>query len=157
MPMTKPSINQIAARRQAQEIAFGRRFGQRLEQSLDNLPAATTDRLAGARLAAMARKKPDAPLPVFAPALAASGRGRRGGDGNRGIFSFEPRSWFGRLSMALPLVILVAGLFGIYEGEQERRIDDLADIDAMVLSDELPLSAYLDHGFNAYLAKHAEE
>jgi hypothetical protein len=27
----------------------------------------------------------------------------------------------------------------------------VAELDAAVLSDELPLSAYLDHGFNAYL------
>jgi hypothetical protein len=27
----------------------------------------------------------------------------------------------------------------------------LAELDAAVLADELPLTAYLDHGFNAYL------
>jgi hypothetical protein len=27
----------------------------------------------------------------------------------------------------------------------------MAELDAAVLSDELPLTAYLDHGFNAYL------
>jgi hypothetical protein len=44
----------------------------------------------------------------------------------------------------------------IFEYEQQERISDLAEIDALVLSDELPLSAYLDHGFNAYLAKQVE-
>ena len=29
----------------------------------------------------------------------------------------------------------------------------LADIDAAMLSDDLPLNAYLDHGFNAYLSR----
>ena len=37
--------------------------------------------------------------------------------------------------------------------EQQERIADLAEIDAAVLSDELPLDAYLDHGFNAYLSQ----
>jgi hypothetical protein len=32
-------------------------------------------------------------------------------------------------------------------------VADLAELDAAVLSDELPLSAYLDHGFNAYLTQ----
>ena len=42
---------------------------------------------------------------------------------------------------------------GIYQAEQQQRISELAELDAAVLSDELPLSAYLDHGFNAYLTK----
>ncbi|MFX6226163.1 DUF3619 family protein, partial [Acinetobacter baumannii] len=42
---------------------------------------------------------------------------------------------------------------GIYQHENAKRVSYLADIDAAVLSDELPLSAYLDHGFNAFLAE----
>src|SRR5450830_882525 len=45
---------------------------------------------------------------------------------------------------------------GLYEHEHQQRISELAEIDAGVLSDELPLSAYLDHGFNAYLAQQGE-
>jgi hypothetical protein len=41
----------------------------------------------------------------------------------------------------------------VYQVEQERRIAEIAELDAAVLSDELPLTAYLDHGFNAYLAQ----
>jgi hypothetical protein len=63
----------------------------------------------------------------------------------------QPFSWLGRMGVALPLLALVIGLAGIYQYEQQERIADLADIDAAVLSDELPLSAYLDHGFNTYL------
>ncbi|CAJ2906328.1 transmembrane protein [Burkholderia pseudomallei] len=33
-----------------------------------------------------------------------------------------------------------------------QRTAELADIDAAMLSDDLPLTAYLDHGFNAYLS-----
>jgi len=47
-------------------------------------------------------------------------------------------------------------LVGIYQYEQQRRIAETAEIDAAVLSDELPLSAYTDHGFNAYLAKRGQ-
>ena len=46
---------------------------------------------------------------------------------------------------------------GIYHHEQQRRIAEIAELDAAVLSDELPLSAYLDHGFNAYLANQSEQ
>ena len=54
------------------------------------------------------------------------------------------------------MIVLVIGLVGIYQFEQQQRINEIADIDAAVLSDELPLSAYLDHGFSTYLAKRAE-
>jgi hypothetical protein len=65
----------------------------------------------------------------------------------------RPFGWLGRMGMVLPLLALVGGLAGIYQYEQQERIADLAEIDAAVLSDELPLSAYLDHGFNAYLTQ----
>jgi hypothetical protein len=56
------------------------------------------------------------------------------------------------LAWAVPLFALVAGLAGVYQHEQKQHIADLAELDAAVLSDELPLTAYLDDGFNAYLA-----
>ncbi|MGI4848058.1 MAG: DUF3619 family protein [Janthinobacterium lividum] len=149
--MTNQSSNQANNKIVAKEVVFARKLAYRLDQNLDNLPAASIDRLAAARAAALARKKDNGPLPAFAPATRAVPAG-----GGRGILSFDPGSWFGRFGIALPLVVLVAGLIGLYQGEQDQRIDDLAEIDAMVLSDELPLTAYLDHGFNAYLAKKAE-
>jgi len=51
---------------------------------------------------------------------------------------------------------LVIGAFGIYQYESERRINELAELDVAVLSDELPLNAYLDHGFDTYLNKHGD-
>ena len=49
--------------------------------------------------------------------------------------------------------MLAVGLYGIYEHEQQQQINDLAEIDAAVLVDELPPDAYVDNGFNAYLNK----
>jgi hypothetical protein len=54
------------------------------------------------------------------------------------------------------MLVLIVGLFGIYEYEQNQRINDLAEIDAAVLVDELPPDAYLDTGFTAYLDKTEE-
>jgi hypothetical protein len=111
-----------------------------LDDNLDNLPASTVDRLAAARARALSRKKADAPVRKQA---------------SRPLFNFD--AWFSpnglaRLGVAIPLVALVAGLAGVYQFEQQQRIAELAALDAAVLSDELPLTAYLDHGFNAYLA-----
>jgi hypothetical protein len=47
-------------------------------------------------------------------------------------------------------------LIGIVQYEKQLRINETADIDAAMLTDELPLSAYADHGFNAYLATREE-
>ncbi|MHA7166181.1 DUF3619 family protein, partial [Burkholderia pseudomallei] len=65
----------------------------------------------------------------------------------------EPRSSLARrLARAWPLALLLAGLIGIAYWEDMQRTAELADIDAAMLSDDLPLTAYLDHGFNAYLS-----
>jgi hypothetical protein len=111
-----------------------------LNENLDNLPASTTERLASARALAMARKKAHAPVQQAA---------RLGLFNVRALFS---PAGLGRLSVALPLLALAAGLAGVYQYEQQQHIAELAALDAAVLSDELPLTAYLDHGFNAYLA-----
>ncbi|MBN3750501.1 DUF3619 family protein, partial [Burkholderia sp. Se-20373] len=58
-----------------------------------------------------------------------------------------------RLLRAWPLALLLAGLVGIAYWEDMQRTAELADIDAAMLSDDLPLNAYLDHGFNAYLSR----
>jgi len=132
------------------DINFAYRVRHALNETLDDLPAATTDRLAKARQMALARKKADAPLAVrvVKAELAAAGAGMGGLGGFMAQFS-----WFNRAGVILSLLLLVAGLSGVYHHEQQQRIEELAELDAAVLSDELPLTAYLDHGFNAYLTQ----
>jgi hypothetical protein len=130
------------------ELNFAYKVRHALNENIEILPASTTDKLASARKIALSRKKKDSPLRVLLPQGALAG--------NVGLVFGKPLSWLARMGLAVPLVILVAGLVGIYQVEQQRRINETAEIDAGVLSDELPLSAYLDHGFNAYLAKRGE-
>ena len=63
------------------------------------------------------------------------------------------RSKLRRFALAWPLAALVISLVGIAYWEDQQRTAELADIDAAMLSDDLPLTAYLDHGFNAYLSR----
>jgi hypothetical protein len=130
------------------ELNFAYKVRHALNENLDNLPSETKGKLAQARAKALASKKSDAPILARAPKDALAGQ--------IGNFFSEPLSWFGRVGLAVPAVVLIAGLFGIYHFEQQQRISDTAELDALVLSDELPLSAYLDHGFNAYLASRGE-
>lgn len=133
----------------AKEINFAYRVRHALNENLDQLPPATSKRLAAARQLALSRKKPDAGRRVVLARLASA-------QGNDGGFFSRPLSWLGRMSVALPAVIVFVGLVGMYQLEKKQLIVDLAEIDAMVLSDELPLNAYLDSGFNAYLAQQGE-
>lgn len=129
--------------KETKDIDFAYKVRHALTESADRLPARTLDRLAQARKVAVSRKKADAPSAVLVV------RGVLAGSNG---FSFQgPATWMGRFGLALPLLVLIAGLFGIYQYEQQRRVSDLADLDAAVLVDELPPEAYLDTGFTAYM------
>ena len=123
------------------DINLAYKLRHALNENLESLPASTVERLAAARKLALSRKKADAPQ------VAARAGLRRFFDVD---FHFSGAG-LGRLGVALPLLALVVGLGGLYQYEQEQRIDELAELDAAMLADELPLTAYLDHGFNAYL------
>ncbi len=132
----------------AKELNFAYRVRHALNESLDELPPSTTERLASARQMALSRKKKDAPIRVFAVQRAAAGQAGR--------FFNDQFSLLRRFGMVIPLFAVMIGLGGLYQLEVQQRISDTADIDAAVLADELPLDAYIDHGFNAYLAKRAD-
>jgi hypothetical protein len=131
------------------ELEFVQGMRRALDESAASLPAATTARLAAARKTALGRKKVE-PVLVRVPSLSAAGVGTLSG-----APSVPPRrrSALARFALAWPLAALVAGLFAIAYFEDQQRTAELADIDAAMLSDDLPLTAYLDHGFNAYLSR----
>lgn len=129
------------------DLHFTYKVRQALNESIDNLPASSLDRLASARKQALSRKKQPSGL------LQLARRGLLAGQhAGQAVFD-APFSWMGRMTVVAPIVLVVAGLAGIFHYEQQQRIQDLAEIDALVLADELPLDAYLDHGFNAYLTE----
>ena len=131
----------------AREVNFAYKIRNALNEHLESLPISTTDHLASARKKALASKRSDK-----STALAVPFRALAGGFGT----TVQHSSWLSRAGLVIPLIALVVGLSGIYNFEKQKRLSETADIDAAVLSDELPLSAYLDQGFSAYLARHAE-
>ena len=126
------------------DLNFAYKVRHALNEHAEHLPAATVDRLGQARKTAMARKKADAPARLAQRQLA----------GNIGALLSFPA--LGRMAVVVPLLALVAGLAGIYQYEEKQRIAEMAELDAALLSDDLPLTAYLDTGFNAYLEKRAQ-
>jgi hypothetical protein len=130
------------------DINLAYKIRHALNENLDTLPASTTDRLAAARALALSRKKADAPVARHQQ------KQQRPLFDVRAVFSSQ---WMARAAVAAPLLAMVIGLAGVYQTEREQRVAELADLDAAVLSDELPLTAYTDHGFNAYLAEQQQQ
>ncbi len=129
----------------ADDLNLAYKVRHALNEQLDHLPASTADRLASARKIAVSRKKSQ---PVAVRLLQ---RAFAGGGNSSTEFSL-----LAKMGVAIPLLALVVGLAGIYQVEEEQRIAEMAELDAAVLSDELPLTAYMDEGFNAYLAQRAQ-
>ena len=125
------------------EDLFIARVRKSLDEGASALRPDVLARLELARKSALrAQRLPGAQVaPVTSAALA----GGHGLDGS-------PRLGFGRASVVVSTIVLVgACLAGLYQFEQDRRIAELADVDSAVLNDDLPISAYADHGFNAYI------
>ena len=118
---------------------FGRAVARRLSAGTDEMDYEVRERLRAARVRALAARKQEAVAPVTV------GRG-----GAATLGSGEP-SWFNRIASVLPLVLLAAGLVFIHTVQTERRASELAEVDAELLTDDLPPAAYADPGFVQFL------
>jgi hypothetical protein len=57
------------------------------------------------------------------------------------------------LRLLLAAAVLVTGVFAIYRGQVDQRAAEVEELDAQLLTDDLPIDAYLDRGFEAWLKK----
>jgi hypothetical protein len=51
----------------------------------------------------------------------------------------------------LPLAMLISAVAGLQYWQQNQRIAEIEEIDAQLLTDDLPIDAYLDRGFQNWL------
>lgn len=151
--MTTPSHhNELAAEQ------FARKVTAHLCVSTEELPYVVTERLRASRVQALAqRKRSSAPLRALqteaAPSLLGIYNDGTAALGSTSDSSGEDRTplWVRRLLTALPLVALVGGLAFIGVEQDSRATIDVADVDAALLTSELPPTAYTDPGFEQYL------
>jgi hypothetical protein len=123
------------------EPQFGDKVAHILSQGL-KLDERKAARLRAARDQALARQRPEpAPVIAWADNVAADAGG------------------WGSLSLRLlgPVAALAIGLTAIYTWQQNQRIAEVEEIDALLLADDLPIDAYLDRGFQNWLKKRAAE
>lgn len=122
------------------ESEIARKIVQRLDDGLHRLDAGTLEGLTAARRAALARHR-EAPATVAGLAWAgAAGR-------------FVSHHLFGtRVAVAVAtLVIATAGV--LYWQNATAPNGDVADLEISLLTDELPINAYLDKGFDSWLKR----
>ena len=119
-----------------QQIAY--RIKQLLNRGLD-LDAGKLARLKESRERALARQRIESRVPVLA--WADNLIGRWGGP-----VSLIPR-------MLLPMAVLILGLIAINQWRDSQLAAEIEEIDTAVLTSDLPLDAYLDKGFDAWLKR----
>jgi len=113
-------------------------LAQRLVRSLDRpLPHDISERLRAARVRAVAERR------VGSVQLQSNGTLVMGSDNSSRLLT-----WLGSM---LPLLALVLGLVTIKTFSDERRAQEVADVDTALLTDELPPAAYTDPGFLRFL------
>ena len=124
---------------------FGIRITARLTQSTEQLPHDITERLRVARVRALEKRQQivlqDAAAVFRQPHTATLTAGHSGGHS----------PWWNRLGSAGLLLVLAAGLLVINAVQDELGARELADIDAALLTDDLPPAAYVDAGFAQFL------
>lgn len=127
------------------ELQFTRRIRHYLDQSTQ-LDAAVAEKLQAARELALARQRPE-PAPVLAWADNTFGNG----EGWAGL------GWQIGARVLLPAAVLIVAVAGIYNWQEKQRLAEIVEIDSQLLTDDLPIDAYLDRGFENWLKKRAAE
>jgi len=124
----------------ALEEQFARRVTARLSAGSAELPHDISERLRVARQQAVAKRKL-APVWASAPVVMSNGGGSAALGG----------AWWTRVGAVVPLIALVVGLVTISVLQDESRANDLAEVDAALLTDDLPPAAFTDPGFAQFL------
>ena len=120
-------------------------FALRIRQQLNlgtQVDARIAAKLRAARERALARHRPQ---PEAGLALASNAMGRLGGV--RGL----------SLRILLPLAVLGVAFATTYTWQQTQRVAEVEELDAQLLSSDLPIDAYLDQGFAAWLKRRASQ
>ena len=119
------------------ERKFGYQIKQQLDRALDLEPA-TLKRLNAARGQALARQRVTEPAFALAWVDAVVGR-----------LSGNPAS----AGIALAGAALILALVGIQYWQRSPTVEEIEEIDAALLTSDLPINAYLDKSFDTWLKR----
>jgi hypothetical protein len=122
---------------------FAKKITTYLDQGAAGLKAGTAYRLQFAREQALARigDPKRAPAAALAGSYAFAGSGTAGG--GRGFWAS------GKLWLGIVLIVVASLSYQQWQAYQQQL--DIEETDAAILSSDLPIDAYLDRGFQAWL------
>jgi hypothetical protein len=120
------------------EIASG--IIRHLNDGVAQLDAGTRERLYAARNAALAGYR-EQPAPVAGLVWAGAVAGRLGG-----------QRWTSARHL-VAISTLVLALVGVAYWQSNAPFNEMAELDSGLLTDELPINAYLDQGFDSWLKR----
>lgn len=139
---------------QALEARLAARLAAGLAERADQVPHDIAERLrvardqAVARAAALRRKAPQASTAAEPLVVSVSA----GGVALLG----QTAPWWQRAASLLPLLLLVCGFLLIEQQAELEQVHAAAEVDAMILADDLPPDAYSDPGFAQFLREPAQ-
>ena len=122
------------------EHEFASGIIRHLEYGVAQLDSGTRERLAAARNAALSRYR-EQPEPVAGLAWAGPMVSRLGG-----------QRWTSARHL-VAISALVLALVGVAYWQSTAPVNELAELDTGLLTDELPINAYLDKGFDSWLKR----
>jgi hypothetical protein len=131
----------------AQDDNFAKKLTSYLDHGTSELKSGTAYRLQQARAAAIARLGEPETRRVSESRLAhafAGGTGT-GSSPGRGLWT-SARFWLG-------IAIIAAAVFGYQQWQAYQQVSEIVELDAQILSSDLPIDAYLDKGFRNWLAR----
>lgn len=129
------------------DAQFGRQVASLLDEGLARVDEDVLTRLQVARKSALSV----ASAPRHARALALAGSGSSGGNGGLRDWFAGPRLW-----LAVGMLALAASGVTLTEFGADADADATADLDLAILADDLPVTAYIDNGFDTWLKRPVE-
>jgi hypothetical protein len=130
------------------EVEFGYRVRQALNEGADRLQYRVVVRLDSARRTALAHQRASVQRPLWVPALRFAGSG---GDAGWPDDATPAWMWLRRLGLLAPLLALTVGFVAIYRWHEEQTIAEHANMDLAVLLDDTPIDTYADKGFGVLI------
>lgn len=131
--------------RQAQFVAAEARLARRIAAGLSELSATLPhdieQRLRVAREHAVLRARHARGVAAAPSVVGHSG----------GVLTAGGSPWWLRLASVAPIAVLLVGLVLIDQLNSDQQIRAAAEIDAVLLADDLPPAAYTDPGFGEFL------
>jgi Protein of unknown function (DUF3619) len=130
------------------QAQFAKKLTTYLDAGTEEIASGTAYRLQQARAAAIARLAEAGSSGLPQSRLAHTFAGSTGTIGQPAAsFWKSGRLWFG-------ILLIAAASFGYQQWQLDQQTRELEELDAQILTSDLPIDAYTDRGFQTWLTRH---